>query len=343
MIALEDFEILRPEAFWFAAAAVLVLFLVVRALRRRREALARLRPKGGSDDLGWRRGASIARGAFAVVAIALASAALAGPVVGSVERPVVAHGIDVVICLDTSRSMLARDVKPSRFERAKREISLLLSELDENRASLVAFGGDAERIAPLTRDRVALRGFLDTVDVASTRVGGTDLGAAVDYALGMFEDRSGRHEAIVLVTDGEDLTGEGLAAAERAEEKGIRVYVVGVGTRQGAKIPVADPSGDEHFLVGPDGKEVVTRLVADSLERMAIATGGAYSDTERSARPLIDLYRGPVSSVQQREVEEGTTRVPFDRYQWPLLLAVLLVTIESGVAEVRRARRAGPA
>jgi len=202
----------------------------------------------------------------------------------------------------------------------------------------VAFGGDARQVAPLSRDGLALRQILDTVTMQDTRVGGTDLGRAIDFALELFEERSGKHEAIVLVTDGEDLTGEGLAAAERAKERGIRVYVVGVGTTQGAKIPIADPSGDERFLAGPDGNEVVSRLVDDTLERLALATGGGYTSTERSGRPLLDLFRGPIAAVERAETTGGTSRVPHDRYQWPLLAALLLVTIEGALRERRRTR-----
>lgn len=335
----DEFEFLRPAALWVATGGVAIAILGARAVRRRRVAVARLLPHGRSVDASlWSPARSRLRWMLGVLVLVLGVLALGGPTLGFGERPQVRRGIDLVLCLDTSRSMLARDVKPTRFERAKREIGQLLGELGENRASLVAFAGDARQIAPLSRDRVALRQLLDAVNLEDARLGGTDLGRAIEFALDLFEERSGKHEAIVLVTDGEDLSGEGLALAERAAERGIRVFVVGVGTTRGAKIPVADAVGDERFLRGPDGEEVVTRLVDDSLERLALATGGAYSSSERSGRPLVDLFRGPIQDVERRELASGTARVPHDRYQWPLLLALLLVTIESALGE-RRTRR----
>jgi Ca-activated chloride channel homolog len=335
----DAFEILRPAALWIAASGIVVAGLGVRAVRCRRAAVAQLLPRGrNGDPTLWSPWRSRMRWLFAVAALLLGAFALSGPTLGFGERPQVRRGIDLVLCLDTSRSMLARDVKPTRFERAKREIGQLLGELGENRASLVAFAGDARQIAPLSRDRIALRQLLDAVELEDARLGGTDLGRAIEFALELFEERSGKHEAIVLVTDGEDLSEAGLELAERAAERGIRIFVVGVGTTRGSKIPIADALGDERFLTGPDGEEVVTRLVDDSLERLALATGGAYSSTERSGRPLVDLFRGPIQDVERRELESGTARVPDDRYQWPLLLALLLVTIESALGE-RRSRR----
>lgn len=331
------FEFLRPQLVWSVLVALVVAGFALRAVGARRAALARL-VHGSAPHL-WLPSRSHLRWILACGAICLGALALCGPTFGFSERPRIQRGIDLVICFDTSRSMLARDVRPTRFERAQREIGQLLEELDGNRASLVAFGGDARRVAPLSRDGAALEQLLDAVTTKDTRVGGTDLGRAIDFALELFEERSGKHEAIVLVTDGEDLTGEGLAAAERAAERGIRVFVVGIGTTQGAKIPVVDLDGDEHFLRGPDGDEVVSRLVDETLERLALATDGAYTSTERSGSPLLDLYRGPIRAVERRESMGGTARVPHDRYQWPLLVAVLFVTIESALRERRRSQQ----
>lgn len=327
-------ELARPYALLFGVLGVVAALLVVLGARRSARAAALVLPARLAARLDPRR-RSTRRAACIGGALLLCGAALAGPIVGASERPVLRRGVDLVVCVDTSRSMLARDAKPSRFERAKREISLLLDELGGNRLSLVAFSGDARSVAPLTRDAAALADLLETLSMEDARLGGTDLAAAIDFALTLFEERSGKHEAIVVLTDGEDLSGQGLAAAERAAKKGIRVYVVGVGTVRGAKIPIADPSGDERFLRGPDGEEVVSRLGEESLERLAVSTGGAYTSTERSARPLVDLVRGPIASLERRETEQGSGRVPHDRYQWPLLGALVLVAIERLLAASR--------
>jgi Ca-activated chloride channel family protein len=329
-------ELARPYALTLGVLGLLAALLVFVGARRSSRAALRVLPARLATQLDPRRRART-RSVCIGAALLLCSAALAGPVVGASERPVLRRGVDLVVCIDTSRSMLARDAKPTRFERAKREITLLLDELGGDRVSLVAFSGDARSVAPLTRDGAALGDLLESLSMEDARLGGTDLAVAIDFSLTLFEERSGKHEAIVLLTDGEDLSGQGLAAAERAADKGIRVYVVGVGSVRGAKIPIADPSGDESFLRGPDGEEVVSRLGEESLERLAVATGGAYTSTERSARPLVDLVRGPIASLERRETEQGSGRVPHDRYQWPLFGALVLVAVERLLAATRGA------
>jgi Ca-activated chloride channel family protein len=276
---------------------------------------------------------------LSTVLVAAVALALAGPQWGRYPRRVLARSIDLVVCLDTSRSMLARDQKPSRFERMQREVKGLLERLEGDRVALLAFAGDVREIAPLTRDRAVLAELLDHLDMADNRLGGTDLGAALESALRLFDGRSGAHEAVVLLTDGGDLSGHGLEVAAQAKARGIRVYVVGIGTSQGGKIPLPTESG-ERFLVGPDGQEVVTRLEEAGLQELARLTGGDYTSTERSPTPLEELYTQRLSRLDRRQVEGGIEEVPIDRSQWPLGLACLTGLWAFGLSE-RRRRSAG--
>jgi Ca-activated chloride channel family protein len=243
------------------------------------------------------------------------------------------------VCLDTSRSMLAQDLRPSRLERAKREVVGLLDLLRGDRVALVAFSGDARDVAPLTRDKGTLAGLLAHVSPDDNREGGTDLAAAIEHALALFDGRTGAHEAIVLLTDGEDLAGEGAKQAEEARKRGIRIFVVGVGTEAGGKIPVME-GGKAAFLRDPDGNEVVTKLERASLERLARSTGGEFLSAEQSPTPLEDLYRARVARIEGREIESGERRVPYDRYQWPLALGLLCLLAELGLGDRRRVRAA---
>ncbi len=327
-----------------AALALVVAALVVESRSGRRIAehvharrLATFAPWRSSAR---RKGRAVAAGA----AVLFGSLALAGPQLGVIERPAVQRGIDLIVCLDTSRSMLARDLKPSRFERAKREVRGLLSGIGGDRVALIAFAGDARIVAPLTADMGVLASLVQSLDLRENLVGGTDLSVAIDAALDLFDGRTGASEAIVLVTDGEDLSEQGLAAAERAAEQGIAVFVVGIGTRAGGKIPVLEADGSEGFLVDEEGTEVVTRLEDESLVALAAASGGGYASTESSPNPLESLYGGGIAKLDARDIRGGVERVPADRFQWPLVLALLCIAFELGLREHRRpgaARGAG--
>ena len=335
------FDFLRPQLALLLLLSGLVLVVGLYGVSRRRADLRRLveRPALArfAPGLSWRR--SLLRLGFASLGLLLLALSAIGPVRGYTERQAIRRGLDLVLCLDTSRSMLAQDLRPSRLERARREVLGLLEELSGDRVALIAFSGDAREVAPLTHDRATLASLLDYVRPEDNRLGGTNLAAALEQALSLFDGRTGSHEAIVLLTDGEDLEGRGAEVAQAAADRGIRVYVVGLGTEGGAKIPVRNAAGGEGFVTGPDGAEVVTKLDGSSLERLARATGGDYLSAENSPTPLEDLYRTRISRLEGRDLEEGLRRVPHDRYQWPLVLGMLCMLAETGLRE-RRGRDA---
>lgn len=339
MIALLGFEILRPgEAAWLATAlAVLAagLWALGRARAERvllfgaRADLHRMIRANSSRSRAW------VKLACGVAAAACGAIALLGPARGSTSRPALSESIDLVVCVDSSRSMLARDLKPDRMGRALREIRGLLEVLEGDRVGVVAFSGDARDISPLTRDVTTVAALLDTVSVEDNRLGGTDLGVALAHALELFDGRTGAHEAVVLITDGEDLGGQGLEQAEEAARRGIRVYVVGVGTAGGSKIPIQLADGSESFLRDREGREVVSRLAGESLAAIAAATGGEYRSVESSPTPLEDLYRLRISNLERRSVSGGSVEIPHDRYQWFLGAALALFLAQFALWERR--------
>lgn len=324
------FDLLRPELAWtFAFVAIVGAVWFVGRRASEREAGALVHSSRLSAFLpGYLPGRARLRGVLVLAGLTLLAWSTLGPVRGWTKREVSQKGLDLVVCLDTSRSMLAEDLRPNRLARAQREVRGLIDLLRGDRMALIAFSGDARDVAPLTRDRSSLRGFVDAVSVEDNRLGGTDLAAALEAALALFDGRSGAHEAIIILTDGEDLSGRGLEVASVAEERGIRVFVVGVGTEGGAKIPVASAQGISRFIVGPDGKEVVTMLDGSTLERLAEQTGGAYLSTEDAALPLETIFRSRISKLEGRDSDSGIRKVPHDRYQWFALLAVGLLALE---------------
>lgn len=332
--ALLGFELQRPEWVLLLLAAPVSVLLALWSRRRANKsrkllAAERMLPQLFAESDTRRARKRLVWGSFCIFWLALA---LLGPVRGYVLRDVPRRGLDLVLCLDTSRSMLVEDMGRSRLDEAKRQIHALLDELKGDRIALLAFSGDVRPVAPLTRDRTTLGWFLDALGPEDNRMGGTDLGGAVEEALSHFDERSGAHEAIILVTDGEDLEGRALELADVARAKGIRIYVLGMGTESGGKIP-AEGGG---WMRAPDGEEVISKLDSSTLFAVAEATGGMYLPAEGSVLALTQLYGRGIGRLEGRTYQDGKERVPYDRYQWPLLLGVLCMALEMGSTERRR-------
>lgn len=344
------FEILRPEWLPLVILGLVPVVLGLMALRARMAGLRALaEPRhlprlfpglrfDSGDILAWFRRRAILRAALGASSVALLAIAFIGPVKGFSLVPVQSQQVDVVVALDTSRSMLVEDVSPNRLGRAQAEIGALLDVMEGERLALVGFAGSARDVTPLTRDLDTVRYFLERMSPDDNRKGGTDIGAALRLALERFEDASGANEAIILVTDGEDLTGEGLSAAERAAERGIAVHVLGMGTEVGGKIP----DGDGGFIVDPDSggdrSEVVSKLAPDSLKAIADVSGGIYLQAKGRVLPLEELYERGIKPLEGRDIIDGKERVPMDRFQWPLGLALVLLLFEASLRDVRRPR-----
>ena len=209
------------------------------------------------------------------------------PQLGEERVPIERRGLDVIFCLDTSRSMLARDLEPSRLERAKRDIrSLLPTLVGGDRVALLAFAGQTRLVVPPTHDIDSFKHLLERVDTDTVRVGGTDIAAALRRALELAETGEERTTAIVLLTDGEDLAGAGKQAATEVRLRGIVLHAVGYGSTLGSKILVAG-EGEEGFLKSASGDEVVSSLDADSLRAMAEAAGGELVRADVVALPSL--------------------------------------------------------
>lgn len=340
-LAFLGFDLLRPAQLAWLAAAFALALLGLHALaqrRRERELLVAARHRHRFLPR-FSKSIAAARIALAVLAALFLALAVAGPVRGYTEKAVARKGLDLVVCVDTSRSMLVRDLRPDRLTRAKREVAGLVERLHGDRIALVAFAGDARDVSPLTHDRTTLRALLERVDTAENILGGTDVGAALLHALQLFDGRSGSHEAIVVLTDGEDLEGKGLEAARAAKERGIRIYVVGMATEAGGKIPQVDANGRESFVKDEDGREVVSALSDSTLREIAEASGGEYIAASQSAIPLEEVYERRINRLEGRELEGGLEYVPHDRYQWFGVVALVCMIVEGTLRERRKPRQ----
>ena len=330
----------RPELLPVLFAAIVLLPLLAWwALRSADRARARLL----SDEMlakmapGWNRGRRRLKVVLQVTALLLALFALAGPRVGSREITVKRKGIDVVVAIDTSRSMLAKDILPSRLAKARRQVSAFFDRLDGDRVGLVAFAGDAFLQCPLTVDYGAARLFLEVMDDNTVSRQGTNVGKAIRTALEAFPDEAGQHEAIILVTDGEDHGGDALAAAEEAGARGVRIYTIGVGGESGEPIPV-EPGRGGGYKKDRSGEIVMTALDAETLERIALETDGEF---HRATTGELELDRiwDSLSRIEEREVASRSFTAWEERYQVPLALAVLLFLIDLALPDRIRTRK----
>jgi len=267
----------------------------------------------------------------AVLALALA---LAGPMWGFRWQQVQREGIDLIVAIDTSRSMLATDVKPNRLARAKLAVQDLLSHLSGDRVGLVAFAGTAFLQCPLTLDFGAFTQSLDAIEAGIIPRGGTSLAAAIDTALAGFEGRQSEHQALVLITDGEDNDGQVKEAAKRAADRGIKIYTVGIGTTEGELIPLTNGG----FVKDRKGQVVKSRLDETTLQQIATDTGGAYLHATDTAFGLTELYRDYISSMEKRELASTLERRYEHRFQWPLAVAFVLLVGEPLIGDRRRVR-----
>jgi len=320
-----------------ALLPALVAFLIWTAGRRRRDlerfVEASLLPTVAPslDHRRRRLGAGILVAAAGTMVVALA-----GPQWGFHWQEVTREGIDLMIAIDTSRSMLANDIKPDRLTRAKLGVRSLVDQLRGDRVGLVAFAGTAFLQCPLTLDYGVFTQSLEAVEVGLLPKGGTALARAIDAALEGFEGRQGQQQALILITDGEDHDGDVKEAAARAAERGVKIYTVGLGTADGELIPQA--SGG--FVKDRSGQVVKSRLDEDTLQTIAVETGGVYLRAADGSFELTELYRDYIGAMEKRELQSSLERRFEHRFQFLLALALVLLVVQAWLGERRPAGRA---
>jgi len=310
-----------------AALGMLLLW----SFRRRRRLLERF---AGSELIG-RLAVGMDRREYKVNAV-LFLLAVAFIIMGLIEpkwgyrvEQVKRRGVDIVIALDTSRSMLAEDVKPNRLAYAKREIEDLLKVLQGDRVAIVAFAGTAFAECPLTLDYAFARMVLNSIDTSAIPQGGTALAGAITKSLEAFQDPIKKYKAIIILTDGEDHEGWVDQAVEFAKDRGVKIYVVGIGGTEGSLIPIEDERGDRSYIK-EDGEPVISKLNVEILEKIAVASEGDYIQGGGAGSALQDIYREHIVPMEKKELGTGEIRRYENRYQLPLLIGTLLLILQQG-------------
>lgn len=263
--------------------------------------------------------------------------ALARPQWGHTWTETSSRGIDIVFALDTSRSMLAQDIKPNRLIRAKLAIEDFVNQLEGDRIGLVAFSGSAFLQSPLTLDYDAFFQSLDAIDTNAISAGGTDLSAAIKESEAAFS-ADNNFKIVVLITDGEDLEGSGIDQARKSAENGVTIYSVGVGTPDGAPIPIRTRTGQIEYVRDENGQVVQTRLEPETLQTIAESTGGFYVPLGTTGYGLEQVLEAGVGSIPEEEISSQLQRTAIERFQWPLGIALLLFALEPLIGTRRRWR-----
>ncbi len=268
-----------------------------------------------------------------IAAFVFAVIALAGPQLGYRWEKTTEKGVDIMIALDCSKSMLAKDISPNRLERAKREIVDLLRMMRSDRAGLVAFSGNAFLQCPLTLDHEAFHIFLNALEPGFLPVGGTNLEAAIQTSYEGFEVESDTQKAIIIITDGESTTGGAEDAAQKMAGLGIKIFTIGVGDLSGA--PVPDDEGG--FKKDASGNIVLSRVDEKGLQKIASLTAGTYVRSVAGDMDLDVIYTEKIlGGMEKRTLRSGKKKVWENRYQWFLFPCLVLLLVELALPSKRK-------
>lgn len=332
-------EWLHPTYLWTLLGVPAAVALFLWAAWRRRESLRRF----GDESVVTKLVAAVSarrrrwKAAVVVAGLLFLAVALAGPRYGTKLREVNREGIDLMIALDVSASMLAEDVAPNRLSRAKNEIKKLLDELKGDRVGLVIFAGDAFIQCPLTTDYSALRLFLDVADPSMIPTPGTDFSAAFRQATDAFESSSNAGEsptrALLFVSDGENHVADVEEMAGEARRSDIMMYAAGVGETSGSPIPVYTNGRRVGYKKDSQGMIVQTRLEERALRTLAEDAG--YFRITRTSSSLPNVVTA-LDRLERQEFAREEYEEYEERFQWPLAIALLLLVLERFVTDRRK-------
>ena len=320
------FRFANPQYLWLLTLIPLfvVLFAGVAAQRRRRlarfgnpDTLAELMPEVSN-------GRVVLKFSLFCCAVALVVLAAARPQFGSKLREEKARGVEMMLVVDVSNSMLAEDFEPNRLERTKYAINRLFDGLKQDRVGLIVFAGEPRVQLPITSDYRMAKAFARRIDPSQVSVQGTAIGKALEQALLSFsgETDEKRSRAIILITDGENHDDDAVAVAKRAAEQGIRIYTIGIGTPEGAPIEI-----DGEFIRDEQGEMVVSKLNEEMLAQIADLTGGAYVRATKQDIGLDEIVRS-INEMEQSELSTVRFEEFNEQYQYLLIAALVLLVAE---------------
>lgn len=266
-----------------------------------------------------------------MLALALFIIGTARPQFGSKLKKIQREGVEVIIALDVSNSMMAEDIQPNRLERAKRAISRMVDRMKDDKIGLIVFAGDAYTQLPITTDYNSAKLFLEAVNTQVVPRQGTAIGAAINMAIRSFTPEGENNKTIVVITDGENHEDDPVTAAGEALKNGITVHTIGMGLPQGSPIPVVR-NGQTDYMRDNEGNVVITKLDENTLEKIAAAGGGIYVRANNAQVGLNALF-DEIDSMQKQEMETLVYSEYDDQFQYFFAAGLLLLLLELFILE----------
>jgi len=329
----------RPELLGLLLLLPLLMVFLLWTHRRRRRDLARFGNLELIEKLTRSRSVRkrTAKQIVLLFAVLMLLIALARPQWGTKSEIVRRKGLDIVIALYTSLSMMTDDIKPNRLVRARAEIGSVLERLGGDRVALVAFSGTAFLHCPLTHDYGAVRMFMDLMEPGIIPVPGTNLAKALEVAASAFKQETLKYKVVILITDGEDHEGGIDQAIAQCKKQGIRVYTIGVGSTKGQLIRLPDGKGGMVVKRDNRGEPVLSRLDVATLQRISAETNGKFKQATKNQMELEEIFE-EVASLERRELMSKKYTQYHDRYYFFVGFALLLVCLEFFLTERRRGK-----
>jgi Ca-activated chloride channel family protein len=263
---------------------------------------------------------------FLLIGISAIIIMLARPQFGSRLEEVKKQGVEVIIALDVSNSMLAEDIQPNRLTRAKQAISKLVDNLENDKIGLIVFAGDAYTQIPITTDYISAKMFLSTINPDMVPKQGTAIGAAINLAERSFSPGEGKSKAIIIITDGENHEDDPVTEAEAASKAGIVIHTIGIGSTEGVPVPVTT-GGRRDYLKDPEGATVITKLDEDILKKIAISAGGNYIRASSSSIGLDEIF-SDIKKMKKDELESTMYTEYNDQFQIFAAIALFFLILE---------------
>ena len=271
-----------------------------------------------------------------VVAAGFLILSLSRPQIGTKLTMTQRRGVDVLIAIDTSESMLAQDIRPDRLEKAKLEVSSLIDKLKGDRVGIVTFAGASFVQCPLTLDYNAAKMFLSIVEVGMIPKPGTAIGDAIKTGIASFIKKQRKHKVMILLTDGEDHEADPLSAAKEAKAQGVIIYTIGIGSKKGEPIPIMNNDGDlKGYKKDRQGEVVLSRLDDTVLQKIALLTGGKYYNATASDFELDRIY-DEINRMEKKDLSSRLFTQYENRFQYFLGIALILLCIEFSIGDRKR-------
>jgi len=309
------FRFANPDFLYLLLLLPVLTFLFVLNEVRKRRALQRLGDFNLVSSLvpEFSKARPILKFVIEMLAFVFAIVMISRPQFGSKIEDVKKQGVEVIIALDVSNSMLAEDIQPDRLTRAKQAISRLVDNLENDKIGLVVFAGDAYTQIPVTTDYISAKMFLSTIGPNMVPKQGTAIGAAIDLGVRSFSPGEGKSKAMIIITDGENHEDEPVSMAEEASKAGIIIHTIGIGSTEGVPVPQII-GGKKEFLKDVDGNTVITKLDEEILKKIAVATGGNYVRASNSNIGLDEIF-GEIRKMKKEELESTMYTEYNDQFQ----------------------------